>query len=105
MNPRPTVAFSPYAVYSREEWARLRADTPMTLNEGELENLGGLTERVSTQEVVDIYLPLSRLLNFYIEVIPKEIFVFAAFATVRSEIVVIVGNRIILVVGCTHRIL
>lgn len=67
MNPRPTVAFSPYAVYSREEWARLRADTPMTLNEGELENLGGLTERVSTQEVVDIYLPLSRLLNFYIE--------------------------------------
>lgn len=67
MNPRPTVAFSPYAAYSREEWARLRADTPMTLSEADLVNLSGLTERVSTEEVVDIYLPLSRLLNFYVE--------------------------------------
>jgi type I pantothenate kinase len=67
MNPRPTVAFSPYAVYSREEWARLRADTPNPLSEAELENLGGLIERISTQEVVEIYLPLSRLLNFYVE--------------------------------------
>jgi type I pantothenate kinase len=67
MSPRPTVAFSPYAVYSRDDWARLRADTPMPLNEAELENLGGLTERVSTDEVVEIYLPLSRLLNLYVE--------------------------------------
>jgi len=67
MNPRPTVAFSPYAVYSREEWACLRADTPMTLSEADLENLSGLTERVSTEEVVDVYLPLSRLLNLYVE--------------------------------------
>ena len=67
MNPRPTVAFSPYATYSRAEWARLRDDTPLTLTEADLENLSGLTERVSTDEVVDIYLPLSRLLNLYVE--------------------------------------
>ncbi len=67
MNPRPTVAFSPYTVYSRDEWARLRADTPMPLNQGELDNLSSLTERVSTDEVVDVYLPLSRLLNLYVE--------------------------------------
>jgi type I pantothenate kinase len=67
MNPRPKVAFSPYATYSRAEWARLRDDTPLTLNEADLENLSGLTERVSTDEVVDIYLPLSRLLNLYVE--------------------------------------
>lgn len=67
MSPRPAVAFSPYAAYSRDEWARLRADTPMPLNEAELENLSGLTERVSTREVVEIYLPLSRLLNLYVE--------------------------------------
>ena len=67
MNPRPTMAFSPYAVYSREEWARLRADTPMPLTEAEVENLSGLTERVSPREVVEIYLPLSRLLNLYVE--------------------------------------
>jgi type I pantothenate kinase len=67
MNPRPTVAFSPYAVVLREEWARLRDDTPMPLTEAELDNLSSLTERVSTDEVVQIYLPLSRLLNFYVE--------------------------------------
>ena len=67
MSPRPAVAFSPYAAYGRDEWARLRADTPMPLNEAELENLSGLTERVSTREVVEIYLPLSRLLNLYVE--------------------------------------
>jgi type I pantothenate kinase len=67
MNPRLHVAFSPYAVYLREEWARLRADTPMPLTEAELDNLSSLTERVSSEEVVDIYLPLSRLLNLYVE--------------------------------------
>ncbi|MGZ8417738.1 MAG: type I pantothenate kinase, partial [Methyloceanibacter sp.] len=67
MNPRPHVAFSPYTVYLREEWARLRADTPMPLTEAELDNLASLTERVSSTEVVDIYLPLSRLLNLYVE--------------------------------------
>jgi type I pantothenate kinase len=43
----------------------------MPLSEAELENLSGLTERVSTQEVVDIYLPLSRLLNFYVEALQE----------------------------------
>jgi type I pantothenate kinase len=62
-----SVAFSPYIVYGREEWSRLRADTPMPLDESELENLSGLTERVSTSEVVESYLPLSRLLNLYVE--------------------------------------
>ena len=71
MNPRPSVAFSPYVVYSRDEWAALRADTPMPLSEPELENLSGLTERVSTQEVVEIYLPLSRLLNLHVEALQE----------------------------------
>lgn len=68
MTPRPPAAvFSPYANYSRAEWARLRDETPMPLSEVEIENLSGLTERVSEKEVVDIYLPLSQLLNFYVE--------------------------------------
>ena len=67
MNPRPHVAFSPYVTYLRREWARLRDDTPMPLTEAELDSLSSLTERVSAEEVVDIYLPLSRLLNLYVE--------------------------------------
>jgi type I pantothenate kinase len=39
----------------------------MPLTEAELDNLSSLTERVSTDEVVEVYLPLSRLLNLYVE--------------------------------------
>jgi type I pantothenate kinase len=58
--------YSPYRVFSREEWARLRADTPMTLEESELQQLSGLIEELSVEEVEQIYLPMSRLLNLYV---------------------------------------
>jgi type I pantothenate kinase len=59
-------ALSPYIGFSRDEWARLRAATPLTLSEGDLEQLRGINERISLDEVADIYLALSRLLNLYV---------------------------------------
>jgi type I pantothenate kinase len=59
-------ALSPYIRFSRDEWARLRASTPLTLSEGDLEQLRGINERISLEEVADIYLALSRLLNLYV---------------------------------------
>ncbi|MGI9403212.1 MAG: type I pantothenate kinase [Hyphomicrobium sp.] len=58
--------FSPYRVFDREEWSRLRLDTPMTLLESELEQLSGIIEELSVAEVEEIYLPMSRLLNLYV---------------------------------------
>jgi type I pantothenate kinase len=58
--------FSPYIHFSREEWARLRASTPLTLTAGDLRTLRGINERIDLDEVADIYLPLSRLLNLYV---------------------------------------
>jgi type I pantothenate kinase len=58
--------YSPYRLFSRDEWARLRADTPMTLAESELQQLSGLIEELSVREVEEIYLPMSRLLNLYV---------------------------------------
>jgi type I pantothenate kinase len=66
MPHRASIQFSPYQVFTREEWARLRADTPMTLVERDLEQLSGLTEELSMDEVEQIYLPMSRLLNLYV---------------------------------------
>src|SRR5690606_14429326 len=63
--------FSRYRVFTREEWARLRADTPMTLEADELEALSGLLEELSVEEVETIYLPLSRLLNLYVAAAQK----------------------------------
>ena len=63
---RPT-DFSPYEYFAREEWAKLRADTPLTLTAQELDALKSLNDRVDMDEVVAIYLPLSRLLNLYVD--------------------------------------
>jgi len=64
--PRDKVEISRYVDLTRAEWARLRAATPLPLSEAQLRPLGGVTERVSLDEVSDVYLPLSRLLNLYV---------------------------------------
>ena len=45
------LAFSPYRMFSREEWAERRADTPMTLVPGDLQKLSGVIEDLSMSEV------------------------------------------------------
>lgn len=60
------VDFSPYRVFSREAWARLREDTPMTLVPRDLEQMSGLIEDLSMAEVEQIYLPISRLINLHV---------------------------------------
>ena len=58
-----SAAFSWYARFSRGEWRELRDSTPLTLQEEDLNSLRGLNESLSLDEVTDVYLPLSRLLN------------------------------------------
>ncbi len=57
---------SPYVELDRAAWARLREQTPMTLDERDLTQLRGLGERIDLQEVEQVYLPLSRLLTLYV---------------------------------------
>lgn len=57
---------SSFLSFTREHWAALRAATPLTLSENDLEMLRAFNEKISLAEVTDIYLPLSRLLNLYV---------------------------------------
>jgi type I pantothenate kinase len=57
---------SPYLTFDRNKWAELRESEPMTLTKIEIQNLRGINEELSIDEVRDIYLPLSRLLNYYV---------------------------------------
>ena len=57
---------SPYRIFSRDEWAHLRADTPLTLTVQDIEKLQSINDPISLDEVVSIYLPLSRLLSVYV---------------------------------------
>jgi type I pantothenate kinase len=59
-------ALSPYHRFSRADWAALRADTPLTLTMEDLLRLKSLNDPISLEEVVAIYLPLSRLLALYV---------------------------------------
>lgn len=58
---RPT-----YTKFKRADWSALRSNTPLTLSEGDLLALRGVSETVTMQEAVEIYLPLSRLLNLHV---------------------------------------
>ena len=55
-----------YLSFDRDEWAELRAATPLTLRQEDLDSLQGINERIDLDEVVAVYLPLSRLLNLYV---------------------------------------
>lgn len=68
MGPVPTTpaATSPYVDLTREEWSALRERTPLPLTAQEVERLRGLGDVIDLDEVVDVYLPLSRLLNLYV---------------------------------------
>ncbi|ARU95540.1 type I pantothenate kinase [Tatumella citrea] len=61
-----SLATSPYLQFTREQWATLRDSVPMTLTSQDIARLKGINEDLSLEEVAEIYLPLSRLLNFYI---------------------------------------
>lgn len=60
------MTYSSYTSFSRGEWAALRDATPLTLSEADLAELQGLNEQLSMSEVVEVYLPLSRLLNLHV---------------------------------------
>lgn len=55
-----------YLRFDRHDWAELRAQTPLTLHERDLEALRGINDRIDLEEVVAVYLPLTRLLNLYV---------------------------------------
>ncbi|AAM84062.1 type I pantothenate kinase [Yersinia pestis] len=66
MTKREQSLATPYLQFDRTQWAALRDSVPLTLTEEEIVKLKGINEDLSLDEVAQIYLPLSRLLNFYI---------------------------------------
>jgi type I pantothenate kinase len=56
-------AWPGYRTFDRDEWSRLRDNTPLSLAAQDLAALRGLNDRLDLDEVTDVYLPLSRLLN------------------------------------------
>ncbi|MEL7428681.1 MAG: type I pantothenate kinase [Pseudomonadota bacterium] len=58
---------SPYRFFTAADWARFRADTPLTLSEDEINRLRSMNDPISLDEVERIYLAVSRLLYSHVE--------------------------------------
>jgi type I pantothenate kinase len=59
----PITPLLPWLVFDRADWSKLRADTPLTLSDADIDALRGLNAPLSLDEVEAVYLPLTRLLN------------------------------------------
>jgi type I pantothenate kinase len=102
------VAISRYVDLNRAEWAALRASTPLPLSEAQLRPLGGLTERVSLDEVIDVYLPLSRLLNLYVGATQRLHFATRTFlggADLRIPYIIVIAGSVAVGKSTASRIL
>ncbi len=63
----PSEYYSPYHSFTADEWAKFRADTPLTLTADEVQRLRSLDDPINLDEVRRIYLSLSRLLSTHVE--------------------------------------
>lgn len=87
-----TAADGRYLTFGRDEWADLRAATPLTLREAELTDLRGINDRIDLDEVAAVYLPLTRLLNLYVAATQNLHKVSAAFlGTLAPKVPYVIG--------------
>jgi len=56
-----------YLDFDRADWASLRGRTPLTLTPEEVEKLSGISVNLDIDMVEETFLPLSRLLNLYVQ--------------------------------------
>ena len=67
VSPSMSEQLTPFLSFDRQRWAELRKSVPLTLTEQDLKPLLGINEELSIDEVRTIYLPLVRLINYYID--------------------------------------
>lgn len=63
--------YSPYRVFTAQEWSQFREDTPLTLTFDEIKRLRSIDDPIDLEEVQRIYLSLSRLLSCHVEAVQQ----------------------------------
>ncbi len=101
-------AASRFLEFTRADWARLRASTPLPLTQPQLRGLVSINEPVSLDEVADVYLPLSRLLNLYVgatQNLHKAAATFLGSATPRVPFVIGIAGSVAVGKSTASRVL
>lgn len=60
------LSFSPFQSFNRKEWSRLESHPNFPFSEINLDKLKGLNEPLTQEEIIEVYLPLCRLLQIHI---------------------------------------
>jgi len=105
----PEERYSPYRVFSSEEWATFRDDTPLTLAEDEIRRLRSLNDPIDLEEVKRIYLSMSRLLSAHVETsqrlfAQRKIF-FGADNAVKTPFIIGIAGSVAVGKSTTARVL
>lgn len=99
---------TPFVEMDRSAWAGLAASTPLPLTMGDIEGLRGLGDPIDLDEVQNIYLPLSRLLNLYVRgtgALHRVTTTFLGERTQRTPFVIGVGGSVAVGKSTTARVL
>jgi type I pantothenate kinase len=105
----PEERYSPYRVFSAEEWATFRDDTPLTLREDEIRRLRSLNDPIDLEEVKRIYLSMSRLLSAHVETsqslfAQRKVF-FGAGDAVKTPFIIGIAGSVAVGKSTTARVL
>lgn len=87
--------FSPFLEFSRETWRQFRQGMTMPLDKKDVDRLGGQMEKISSNEVEEIYLSLSLLIKIHFsknKSIRRELTSFLGVQTLSPFIIGIAGS-------------
>lgn len=99
---------TPFVELDRQTWSRLSNEIEQPLNQEDVERLRGLGEQLNMDEVREVYLPLSRLLNLYVGAageLHKATTTFLGEQTRRTPFVIGVAGSVAVGKSTTARVL
>ncbi len=94
--------------FLRDDWAKLREATPLSLSPDDLDTIRGINDSLDIQEVEEVYLPLTRLLNLHITATQQLATVtdtFLATAPARIPYIIGIGGSVAVGKSTTARVL
>ena len=100
--------FTPFVELDRQTWSRLSNEIEQPLDQDDIERLRGLGDALNLDEVREVYLPLSRLLNLYVGAageLHKATTTFLGETTRRTPFVIGVAGSVAVGKSTTARVL